>query len=639
MARRRGRQGGSPCCARRWPRTRPSGSRAPSVLAAMLRDARRRRRDADAAVARGAPCTRFVALPLRVLRPDPDTDFLAFSVPDAVSVALAALESVIVRSPQARVRRRCRRPRDRPRSCRSMSSSRERCCAPGGHVRVSAQLADAAAGTLIWSDVAQAPIEDLFQLQDTLTTRIVSSLSLPLTARDRHVARSARAGQRRSVRAVSARERAGDAIRRGGAKRAICTSARSRSIPSYAPAWARLGRAGACSRSGAATAASGCCRRPRRPFAARSSSIRTLSIAHDLAAYVDAELGRAPEAMERLLARAARTANDHGRAGRTGHDVPLCRAARSVDGRAPARGRCSIRRRSRAWLDALHAWANYAPAIQADTGTPPYCAMLAQLLIGEMTLDAVREDGARTRASPGARLAVGAYRAHVRAAKSTAAMRQLDDAARVRLRRSRGLVSLCVLPGAAAARTDAALDYWRARSTAATAATSRLCRPAGVDGASAAIRASTRWSIARALMLARRARAHSRRMNGAEDLLADGARRRRALTAQSRSKPRSGFDDRFLLRFLQRFLEPLRERVAARLLILDRLLEQRLAARRLLGQDALRFVQLRPIGIGRLAMLDRSRPRLVSTTSTALQHGHVSSSSLFNRAMIADRVH
>ena len=40
--------------------------------------------------------TRFVALPLRVLRPDAETDFLAFSVPDAVSIALAPLQSVIV---------------------------------------------------------------------------------------------------------------------------------------------------------------------------------------------------------------------------------------------------------------------------------------------------------------------------------------------------------------------------------------------------------------------------------------------------------------------------------------------------------------------------------------------------------------
>src|SRR5262245_52666301 len=45
--------------------------------------------------------TRFVAMPLRVLRPDPETDFLAFSVPDAVSAALTGIESVIVRTPPA----------------------------------------------------------------------------------------------------------------------------------------------------------------------------------------------------------------------------------------------------------------------------------------------------------------------------------------------------------------------------------------------------------------------------------------------------------------------------------------------------------------------------------------------------------
>jgi hypothetical protein len=42
--------------------------------------------------------TRFIALPLRVLRPDPETDFLAFSIPDAVATALSGLESLVVRS-------------------------------------------------------------------------------------------------------------------------------------------------------------------------------------------------------------------------------------------------------------------------------------------------------------------------------------------------------------------------------------------------------------------------------------------------------------------------------------------------------------------------------------------------------------
>ena len=45
-----------------------------------------------------AALTRLIVLPFRLLRPDADTDFLAFSLPDAVSAALSSLESVIVRS-------------------------------------------------------------------------------------------------------------------------------------------------------------------------------------------------------------------------------------------------------------------------------------------------------------------------------------------------------------------------------------------------------------------------------------------------------------------------------------------------------------------------------------------------------------
>jgi hypothetical protein len=57
----------------------------------------------------------------------------------------------------------------------------------GGEVRVSAQLTDAASGTLLWSDTAQAPVGDVFRVQDDLAQRIVSSLSLPLTARQQRM--------------------------------------------------------------------------------------------------------------------------------------------------------------------------------------------------------------------------------------------------------------------------------------------------------------------------------------------------------------------------------------------------------------------------------------------------------------------
>src|SRR5258706_4184024 len=42
---------------------------------------------------------RLMVLPFRMLRADPDVDFLAFSVPDAVAGALSLLDSVVVRSP------------------------------------------------------------------------------------------------------------------------------------------------------------------------------------------------------------------------------------------------------------------------------------------------------------------------------------------------------------------------------------------------------------------------------------------------------------------------------------------------------------------------------------------------------------
>src|SRR4030095_1203917 len=47
---------------------------------------------------RARALTRVVVLPFRVLRPDPETDFLAFSLPDAISTSLSGIRSLVVRS-------------------------------------------------------------------------------------------------------------------------------------------------------------------------------------------------------------------------------------------------------------------------------------------------------------------------------------------------------------------------------------------------------------------------------------------------------------------------------------------------------------------------------------------------------------
>ena len=209
-------------------------------FAARLREARDSAGTPAASTDRRA-CTRLVALPLRILKADPDTDFLAFSVPDAVSVALAAIESVVVRSAQAGV------PGDADVRTIGRNLSVDvvltgTILRSGGHVRVCAQLADAAAGTIIWADVAQAPIEDLFQLQDTLTERIVASLSLPLTARDcRSLGRHAPASAEAYELYLRANELATDQARWREARDLYRRSVEI--DPNYAPAWARLGRA------------------------------------------------------------------------------------------------------------------------------------------------------------------------------------------------------------------------------------------------------------------------------------------------------------------------------------------------------------------------------------------------------------
>jgi eukaryotic-like serine/threonine-protein kinase len=54
----------------------------------------------------------------------------------------------------------------------------------GDRLRVSTQLTEVPAGTLLWAQTSEVVLGDMFQIQDELATRIVDSLALPLTARE-----------------------------------------------------------------------------------------------------------------------------------------------------------------------------------------------------------------------------------------------------------------------------------------------------------------------------------------------------------------------------------------------------------------------------------------------------------------------
>ena len=75
------------------PSDRPASA---DAMAEELRAVRGMEGDDTPALARAL--TRLVVLPFRILRPDPETDFLAFSLPDAIATSLSRIGSLVVRS-------------------------------------------------------------------------------------------------------------------------------------------------------------------------------------------------------------------------------------------------------------------------------------------------------------------------------------------------------------------------------------------------------------------------------------------------------------------------------------------------------------------------------------------------------------
>jgi non-specific serine/threonine protein kinase len=345
--------------------------------------------------------TRFVALPLVRLKPDAETDFLAFSVPDAVSAALAGVEGLIVRATRDVGEKSDMRALGKELSADVILTGT--LLRVGPQVRVAARLNDAESGTLIWSDTAQAPIDDLFQLQDTLTERIVTSLSLPLTPSDRRTL----AGQASaSAEAYELYMRANDLmtdsgqwdVARGLYERAVAID------PDFAPAWARLGRARRLMAKWGGPNSGGALPAAEAAFRRALELNPDLSIAHDLSAYAEAELGLAPEAMERLLRRAGSRRTD---VGLLAGLVTTCRYAGLFEASLAAdrlgKNVDPALVTSVAWTHFVRG--DYETAARLDNGSPPFCLVVSRALLGTIDASAVRALEAGARAS-GARLAL-----------------------------------------------------------------------------------------------------------------------------------------------------------------------------------------------------------------------------------------
>jgi DNA-binding winged helix-turn-helix (wHTH) protein len=139
-----------------------------------------------------ATVTRLIVLPFTMLRPDPETEFLAVSLPDALTASLAGFESLVVRSSSAAARfvGAAADPKYVAGEADVDVVVTGTLLRSGGEVRVTTQVTNASTGAVLWSNTEQVAVDGVFAVQDALTQRLLASLAAPLTARDQHVMRT-----------------------------------------------------------------------------------------------------------------------------------------------------------------------------------------------------------------------------------------------------------------------------------------------------------------------------------------------------------------------------------------------------------------------------------------------------------------
>ena len=264
--------------------------------------------DDDATPVLAQALTRLVVLPFRVLRADPETDFLAFSLPDAIATSLSQVGSLVVRSSVT-----ASRFTGDAADLKALASEADvdrvvmgTLLRSGEQLRATTQLVEAPGGTLLASHTIQSSLGDLFRLQDDIARRVVDALSLPI------------AGAALPTPAAPGNARAYEFYLRGNeVARSYAGLESARELyrraleldPNFAPAWAHLGR---CHRV-IGKYVNGT---PDSETNAEEAFVRALaidprlSVAHKFYAQLEADIGQAQEALVRLMNEASRHGND-----------------------------------------------------------------------------------------------------------------------------------------------------------------------------------------------------------------------------------------------------------------------------------------------------------------------------------------
>lgn len=257
-----------------------------------------------------AALPRVIVLPFRMLRPDAATDFLAFSLPDALTTSLSGLKSLVVRSSLA-----ASRFASGSLDLKSIAADADvdlivtgTLLSGGDEIRVSAQLTEAASGTLMCSHSMQASIGNVFRLQDEMTECIVNALELRLTVREQRTLKRDVPASSQAYEYYLRGNQVGNDPKQWAAARELYRKCVSED-PGYAPAWARVGRIHHVMAKYLPGESKEGLLDSEAAFRRALDLNPDLAIAHKFYAQLEVDLGRAADAMMRLLPRSKEAAD------------------------------------------------------------------------------------------------------------------------------------------------------------------------------------------------------------------------------------------------------------------------------------------------------------------------------------------
>jgi DNA-binding winged helix-turn-helix (wHTH) protein/tetratricopeptide (TPR) repeat protein len=247
----------------------------------------------------------LIVLPFRILRADPGTDFLAFSLPEALTTSLSGLKTLVVRSSLAASRYAAG-----TQDLQTIAAEAHvdlivtgTLLSAGDEIRVTTQLTEAATGTLMCSHSTQTTIGSVFRLQDELTECLVDALAIQLTSREQRILRHDVPADPKAYEYYLRGNQFSHDPKQWDAARDLylrCVEA----DPCYAPAWARLGRIHHVMAKYLTTGAKEGLKQAETAFRQALDLNPDLAIAHKFYAQLEVDLGRAADAMTRLLPRA-----------------------------------------------------------------------------------------------------------------------------------------------------------------------------------------------------------------------------------------------------------------------------------------------------------------------------------------------